>query len=382
MADSTGTPRAGCEPMRRFVRCFGFGLAIGLVLTPGATRAACPSTPSWSSGRTADCKLKVESGIGSVGTVTFDKERSYGKSGALYTADCGTDAARCNQTFFEWDQDGYNGTKPTGSSCTTASSCGQGPKGAGSDLTHIWVNMRAKSILWKSLLIQNGWKTCPNCTSSSENPHVDNLQVWGQGNELFQYLVIQDTIFRNSDDQMMHSSQVQENGGDVKAVVLQNVVFEQQPLYQQECAARAARYPAMDNGCSGGPLRVPNNGAKNTQQWDIWLIKVRSPLAIQGGSCPGACMTNRVILVDTPSAVFSRANHTGTLVTYTSIEQALAAGEKEPPFLRLSCGGWASPPAGCVSAPGPRSDTTPPPNPPPPTEPPPVTPLPAPVQLD
>jgi hypothetical protein len=363
-----------------FLIASALGLSAALSAPAGA---ACPAVPSWAAGRTTDCKLRVNSGIPDLGTVTFDNEKSYGKSGSLFQPTCGTDSARCNQTFFEWDLDGYNGTKPSGSSCTTSNSCGQGEKGAGSDLSHIWTQIRAKAILWKSVILQNGWKACPGCTSSAANPHVDNLQIWGQFNETFHYLVLQDVLFRNSDDQMLHSSQVQEKGGDIKAVVLQNVVFEQQTAYQTECRARAERYPAMDSGCSGGPLRVPNNGALNSQQWDVWFIKVRSPLSMGGGTCPDSCMTNRVIMIDTPSNVFDRTNYKGTLVTYPSIEAALAAGEKEPPFLRLSCGGWASPPAGCTSTVGPTGNSSGPTNPtePPPPPPPPPA-LPAPVQLN
>lgn len=337
--------------------CIGFAMSALLFGTVKAG-AACPPAPGWAEGRTAGCDLRVNSGIASLGTVSFDHERSFGSSGSLYTADCGTDADRCNDTFFEWNLDGYNGTPVTGSSCLTGGSCGQGPKGAGSDLSHIWTGMRANVILWKSLVLQNGWKACPGCTSSSENPHVDNLQIWGRHSELFRYLVIQDTLFRNSDDQMIHGTQVREEDGDIKAVVLQNVKFEQQSAYMTECGKRASRYPAMDSGCSGGPLRIPNNGADNSQQWDIWLIGVESELSIGGGSCPNYCMTNRVILVDTPRDTFNTSNFRGTLVQYDSIEQALAAGESEPPFLRLSCAGWSNPPAGCVSQRGPAGDTS------------------------
>ena len=350
--------------------------AAGVLGVAAESRAACPAVPSWASGRNAACELVVNSG-NALGAVTFDSEMSYAKkvTGGLY--DCGSDSARCNHAYFEYELDGYNGTAVTGNSCTGPNQCGQGPKGNSSDLGRIWANVRAESILMKGLYFHNGWKACGDCTSNAQQPHVDNLQVWGQNNQIVRNLIIQDTIFRNSDDQLFHMTQT---GGGLKVLVLQNVLLDQQSLFIQECSKRAAGAGGLqDSGCGGNPNTLPSNANDHSNNWDTWLIGVRTTGGVQMRMAQaGSEATNKVIFVDTPTSAIDLRYNTGVKKTYASIEAAIAAGEKKPPFVELSCAGWATKPAKCVSTQGPKGDGGGPTTPPPTTP----TPLPAPVQLN
>ena len=51
-----------------FLVASSLGLAAALSAPAGA---ACPAVPSWAAGRTADCKLRVNSGISSLGVMIF-----------------------------------------------------------------------------------------------------------------------------------------------------------------------------------------------------------------------------------------------------------------------------------------------------------------------
>jgi hypothetical protein len=362
------------------MRSLGIAAAVALGVfaasLPAAGQSGCPATPSWAVGRTASCQLRVDTRT-SLGVVTFGSEKSYGKgvTGGLY--DCGSDSARCNHAFFEFDLDGYNGTPVTGNSCIGPNKCGQGAKGNSSDLARVWDQVRAETVLYKSLIFQNGWKACGDCTSSAQQPHVDNLQVWGNNNQIVRNMIMQDMIFRNSDDQLLHMTQT---GYGIRVLVFQNVLIEQQNLFIQECQKRVSGAGGLlDNICAGGPNTIPSNANDHSKNWDTWLIGVEARQVQLRIATAGYTATTKIILVDTPASVIDLRYHTGTLKQYPSIEAALAAGETKPPFVELSCAGWATKPAGCVSKRGPASDTSGPTNPPPP---PPPTALPAPVQLN
>lgn len=298
-----------------------------------AARAeSCPEGPLWQAGRDASCSLLVDGG-GSWGTIPFQSERANDKDGGpIGTFGC----ENCNYVYYDLVVDGYQGRPP--GSCLTAFSC---PATQNRDLGKIWGDSSTKPlhVLLKHVEIKNAFKAWNTRKSA---PHVDTLQGYQGGFRPSQpkWIVIQDSIFRNSDDQVMLFGNMKAAG-----MVLQNVVMKQDAWFAEDCLERAATYEIADPWC----------GADNGYQSDIdgvpiWLIDFDSVGTTKfrvnrvRGWGP-----NPVITIGTMADAWewrNRQRNGGRHYSYGSIEEALSdvscpdCPHQRPPFLALSCAGW------------------------------------------
>ena len=283
-----------------------------LCLWQSAAIAACPPVPSWASGRTGSCDLQVDAG-GSWGTVTFQDETAGGNRNEV-----GTHRSHgSNHIWYDVVADGYEGRPP--GSCIQNGAC----PWQNNDVGHIWGGRSEQIVLVKNVEIKNAFKTV-------NGPHVDTLQGYQAGLATVSPVSVINTILRNSDDQIllygnMHSA----------PLVFQNVLIEQEAWFDEDCLARNT-----DPWCGA------TNGIFSDVPTPVWLVHVdiRNTANLRiGGN------VTELILIGTNESVLDVEISADRVRRYASIEAALSAGHAEPPFLRLACAGWASPPAGCDS---------------------------------
>ena len=316
---------------------------LSLILAPQTAFAACPAVPSWADGRNGACQLEVAAGNG-WGVVTFQDEQAGGERDRV-----GTHGTRdANHVWHDLRADGYEGRPP--GSCTRPGECGM----ENIDVGHVWGSRNERIVLIKNVEIKNAFKTT---RTASIKPHVDTLQGYqaGLSSSDPQWLVIQDTLLRNSDDQILLLGNMKSAG-----VLLQNLVVEQEAWFDDDCSARNDTYEIKDPWCAA------TNGIGSTiPDIPLWMVNVRF---INTKSFSVDLGVHPLILIDTPDSewYFRKGNAKPARVyRYDSIEEALAdrscadCPHVPPPFVELSCTGWASPPAGCVDRLGPNGSTPP-----------------------
>lgn len=285
-----------------------------------------------------------------VSGITFERE----VANALNARVLGThntackNAGGCNYLFWNVRADGYAGRPP--GSCLTPGQC---PEMEDQDVGHIWGSGKEKTVLIHGVELKNAFKV-------RHDPHVDTLQIFQGGHNAGRWpAVIQNTILRNSDDQILLTGNM-----TLHTLVLQNVLIEEEQWFENDCKARAKLWAPLHQACAA------NNVIGSTAPVVVWLISLRKL-----GPTPAlALATNvaRAIVIDSLEDDGSnggawkrhRTQFRGTVAHYASIEDALAAGETEPPFLEASCSGWLIPPVGCSSTLGPDDGSSSPPPPP------------------
>ena len=308
------------------------------LITLCSVPALSQSVPSWATGRNTTGKLMVNSGA--LGTITFNSEH-VGKSPPETEVGGCTPADRVAYNF---SKDGYEGRSAP--ACRTVGACGE----ENNDLAHpVWKDGAYRHVLVKNWNIKNAFKT-------NINPHVDVTQVldspgWGG------WFVVQDSTFKNSDDGLVQW-QFGYNGGscgsyggkaqkEFGGVVVQNVVLGQDADFNADCRAR----PGAGDGCGTGNFlgswNGPNEGWFINYQTNGWTITLQQS------------WKKVVIVGNVPDFMFRGDNSGYNFATqqtcssgtcsfggrvfgpYPNIEAAIAAGHAEPPFVRLSCSGWA-----------------------------------------
>jgi hypothetical protein len=323
--------------------------AVGFVFIASASLAQ--TTPPWATGRDANGKLLVNAGT--AGTVTFRSEYrgSYPNEGEI--AGC----TPADRVAYDWTVDGYQG-RPFGS-CRTAGVCSN----ENLDLAHpSWKDSALRHVLVKNWNLKNAFKTNPA-------PHVDVTQVldspgWGG------WFVVQDSMLKNSDDGIVQFQFGYQGTGGCAAVagkprdafggvVLQNLTLGQDAAFVADCQARG------DTVCNQGNHMGSWNPGEGwlinyrTNGWGITLQQAWKKVVVVGNLPDLSFRTGDAYAFSTQqSCTAAPCSFAGRVFgPYPSIEAAIAAGHAEPPFVRLSCSGWADPRNCAVGAPpAPPSD--------------------------
>lgn len=288
-----------------------------------------------------------------------------------------------NQLFYNLELDGYGGL-PFGSCLYREETLGQTISGvlrtytdqemqfcnanANSDLMRVWDNRNPdlKNVLLKNMTIKNAFRTRNVVdgvivTSSSALPHTDTFQLFylGSSQEDPEWLVIQDTLIKNSDNSLMITG-----GGQFDAAVYQNLTAACDDAFKADTLERARNdyraYVSQDENEVTQNVRIAPcsnamNFSTNHDNSTIWLINVQANRV----SVPN---DSQVIWVGdhslVPSGITTRdasnkvVSHDPELIDmFTTIEQALQ-NHSRPPYIEYSCSGWAYPPTGCETQQG------------------------------
>lgn len=292
-----------------------------------------------------------------LGTVTFNREKAGPSPPGSWGETDNCSNTGCDSLLYGFVIDGYVG-RPLGS-CRTSNSC---PEYANTDLMHpVWKDGGFRHTLIKDVHVKNAFK-------NTSDPHVDLLQTLDAPG-YNGWIVIQDSEFWNSDDGHL---QMQSGGsGDMRpstmggqsrtvfgGAVFQNVKLHQQSAFNADCVARGTN----SDGCGLGNYYGSNDpGTTWLINYDfgnvpitlqqthdkvvlVWSLPGSAPTLQFRGSTPGFNFSTNSPCTGSPCSYSNRV-----WGPYDSIEDAIAAGHDEPPFVRLSCSGWASPPAGCYN---------------------------------
>jgi hypothetical protein len=270
-----------------------------------------------------------------------------------------------NQILFNTTIDGYGG-HPYGRCFTKAACTGV------SGFTDVLDSPEALLMIWgtsrifRNLLIKN--VEVKNAAVFEPGPHVDVLQTYTPmraGDEYMigyqDWFVIQDSILKNSD----HNTMIMETNY-FKGSLYQNVsVVGLDSAFMGDCLERLKTNGGSHCGgntriSAGYPWRPPNNEPRAT-----WMVNVMPPdkTSVEVDSNLAAYNPQTwgpIIMVGPKTKSFTvwtnfkvgnsweRAIRTEKVYRYDTIEEALQVHAR-PPFIELSCSGWASPPAGCTN---------------------------------
>ena len=314
-------------------------LLLALLLLPGLAFGAQP-TPEWALGRDGSGAIQVNGGP--LGTVTFEEEWENSYPLETSNASC----VPVDRVAYDWTVDGYEGRGP--GSCLTRGAC---PNFEDRDLAHpSWSNSNFRHVVVKNWNIQNAFKT-------TIPPHVDVTQVLdspGFGG----WFVIQDSVLRNSDDGIVQlqfgytTSDCAAFEGrakrDFAGMVLHNVDIGNDSSFIADCQTRPGDSVCVQ-GNTVGSWNGPNEGWFINVQNDGWPLRLHQnweKVVIVGNMPELTFRTSPAAFAfSTDNSCIGNPCSYGNRVfgPYPNIEAAIAAGHTEPPFVRLSCSGWADP---------------------------------------
>ncbi|WP_395373426.1 hypothetical protein [Marinicella sp. W31] len=309
--------------------------------------------------------------VSNYGTVTFENERSHEQILTDFPIGHNLPAVE-NRIFYDLYLDGYGGlpaesclrrgylmdiNDPTTELCTANEN---------KDLMRVWGNRNPdlQHVLLKNMEIKNAFRTYnvvdgTVVEQSRDLPHTDTIQIFfgGSAMEDPEWLVIQDTIIKNSDNSLMISG-----GTKFKGYVYQNLrtfceSWFLDDKHQRKVNDQQTFFPDDDPPTFGNCTNAM--GASSEFPAKIWLIE----------SYPGDSPAGRVGVKNQNETVFVIGTNWQTLrVTtrsssnqvithpnvkrYRFIEDAIADGNTAPPFISLSCAGWQTPPDNCESRQG------------------------------
>jgi len=228
------------------------------------------------------------------------------------------------------------------------------------DLMRVWDNRNPnlKNVVLKNMTIERAFRTYnlvdgEVVKASRELPHVDTFQTFytGRSQEDPDWLVIQDSIIKNSDNSLMISG-----GSRFDGVVYQNLHTSCESGFTMDSRARiindyAHFQPDNDDFSRFSCGNQMTFGSD--QPAIVWLVDVQTS---SGASIRINNKNAAVIAVgsDAESYRIKTRNAQRRLVDhsnvrrYASLEAALQS-ETRPPMIELSCAGWANPPTNCES---------------------------------
>jgi len=234
------------------------------------------------------------------------------------------------------------------------------------DLMRVWANRNPnlKNVLLKNMTIKNAFRTHNvvdgNIVENSRSlPHTDTFQSFYPGSSVEDpdWIVIQDTLIKNSDNSLMISG-----GGRFKGAVYQNLEADCDQEFRDDTRERAKNdyraYVSTDEAEvereAGGRHPCSNRMSFSSREAaTLWLIGVRvDRVQVGNNGAPViviAAKTSdnaplRVTMRDSNRRIVDHDN----VEFYNSIEEALNNHPK-PPYIEMSCSGWQSPPRGCES---------------------------------
>jgi hypothetical protein len=140
---------------------------------------------------------------------------------------------------------------------------------------------------------------------------------------------------------------------DVKAFLFQGNFALQDP--GAGCTARGVGTYTGTRACGKHHFQIPAIASAG-KSWSFWCIQ-NPGLAIKGGNASNPILPAlRIVKVGTCDTPSSLVVGNPTIVTYASMEAALAGeaagGHPIPVGTEISCAGRATPLPGCLSAPG------------------------------
>jgi len=222
----------------------------------------------------------------------------------------------------------------------------------------VWSNRNPdlKHVLLKNMTIKNAFRTYnvvdgDVVQNSRSLPHTDTFQAFfsGSAQEDPEWLAIQDTIIKNSDNSLMIFST------RFAGILYQNLITGCDSEFVEDGQQRILNDNAEFTGNTDPSLFVCGNNTTigTSKAAPVWLVKI---LPSGGAGRVGVTNQNaRVVVVgiqegdyrittrDADRRVVTHPN----VYYYPNIEAALAAESSHPPFMELSCAGWATPPANC-----------------------------------
>jgi len=286
-----------------------------------------------------------------------------------------------NELFYNLELDGYGGL-PFGSCLYRSETLGQTFGGItrnyssaeqrycianeNEDLMRVWANRNPnlKNVLLKNMTIKNAFRTRSVVDgdivrNSQEIPHTDTYQSFyiGSSEEDPDWIVIQDSLIKNSDNSLMING-----GGRFKGAVYQNLVTGCDQEFRDDARERAKNdYRAYISSNeteveanAGGRNPCSNSMTFSTQETaPLWLIGVKvNRVQVDNNNAPviviGAKTNSnaplRVTMLDSNRRIVDHDN----VQFYNSIEEALI-DHPRPPYIEMSCTGWRSSPRGCES---------------------------------
>jgi len=350
----TSSPRTSIEH-----RCNerGIGTLFLFALLSVLTEA---SYASWEPNRNAQNQVVVNV-LGQ--NETFDYELSNQR--ILTGFSVGHDIPRTtNHLFYNLELDGYGGlpfgnclrrgyllsdNDPNKELCTANEN---------KDLMRVWGNRNPdlQHVLLKNMTIKNAFRTYnvvdgDVVQNSRSLPHTDTFQAFfsGGAQEDPQWLAIQDTVIKNSDNSLMIFST------RFAGILYQNLITGCDAEFVQDGQQRILNDHAQFTGDTDPSLFVCGNNTTigTSKAAPVWLVNI-----FPSGGAGRIGITNqnaRVVVVGNQDGDYRVTTRDANrrVVThpnvryYPNIEAALAAESSRPPFMELSCAGWATPPDNC-----------------------------------
>jgi len=234
------------------------------------------------------------------------------------------------------------------------------------DLMRVWANSNPdlQHVLLKNLVVKNAFRSYNVVDgvvvqTSSALPHTDTFQTFFGGNadEDPEWLVIQDSVFKNSDNNLMITG-----GNRFKGFLYQNLLTTCEQEFLDDKHQRILNDYAEFLPDETPTLRGCGNfmGASSNEPALVWLVEVapgNGKANVSNNNAPVIVVgsNNEDLLVFTRNASNQIVPHEN-VHRYAYIEDALADGHMRPPFLNLSCTGWRLAPSNCESIQGYRDD--------------------------
>jgi len=226
------------------------------------------------------------------------------------------------------------------------------------DLMRVWGNRNPdlQHVLLKNMTIKNAFRTYnvvdgDVVQNSRALPHTDTFQAFysGSAQEDPQWLAIQDSVIKNSDNSLMIFST------RFAGILYQNLITACEAEFVQDGQQRILNDHAEFTGNTNPSLFVCGNNTTvgTSKAAPVWLVNV---LPSSGAGRIGVTNENaRVVVVGNQEGDYRITTRDANrrvvphpnVRYYPNIEAALAAESSRPPFMELSCAGWATPPANC-----------------------------------
>jgi len=275
-----------------------------------------------------------------------------------------------NRLFYNLNIDGYQGLPP--GSCLQRSQFmnSNDPQKAtcarteNQDLLRNWSQAQNgvgfQNVLFKNLTVKNAIRTI-NAESGDLLPHTDIFQTYYGGSSpehpTAQWLAIQDSEFKNSDNSIMISG----GNGAQRGVLYQNL----KAGFCDAWFAKDAKARVDNDFINKGKTPPTSNFhfctnsmmAQTLEKGNIWLINSEASGSILANPNGG----NLILIGSSRQQSFRQDVNIGQTCNYEFIEDALndkntlddgCGNFVKPPFIELSCSGWRKPPAGCETRQG------------------------------
>ncbi len=328
-----------------------------------------PACGHWSEQRDETGTIEIDS-LSSYGLLRFENERSHEQILTGFPVGHNLPAV-ANRIFHDLYLDGYGGLSP--GSCLTRSylmpesdpNRSLCESNENEDLFRVWAgnNAALQHVLLKNMTIKNAFRSYNVVDGEvvelpNQLPHTDTFQSFFGGSAVEQpeWLVIQDSIIKNSDNSLMVTGSTR-----FKGYLYQNLTTYCDPWFMEDIHQRVINdHEAFNTGENPSPGGCRNAmGASSDLAATVWIVESfpsnsmtgRIGVTNQGETVVVVGVNWQTLRVTTRNASNQVVDHPN-VHRYRHIEDALQGGHQKPPFLSLSCAGWQEAPAGCASSRG------------------------------